>query len=395
MKISVESRLFSCTIYKISRNFSEAKKNCKYMQSPFKQEIIGDIFAKLQESLHLWYGKNATLAFEQPQVEIMRYSFILQFQINNPDCKDSIIIVKIDRCPDDVNIEQAISKKDINLEAQQEYFLMKSIEKVIKKVDLPELDAVKMLAYFPEWNAIVMEKLPGITLREHFVNKNMLLNLEKECKLILKASYHSGKWLRIFHNQVGKMSWQPLVIDEWLEKVRVDFEYTYPNFDKDADVSSLFNNFRQSAEKLAGYPVQYSILHGDFHMKNILVMEDGSVAGFDPHSYSRGPVYDDLTRMAIDTMTLKFHILSLGLLVNKKLNKKCLSSFLKGYFTGEEFNQDIFSLFTASAYLKKWRDDEVQLRKFTKNKLIRRIVSFFVRIYFVKSIRNELANVKI
>lgn len=362
------------------------------MQSDNNQRIIRKISEKLQHSLYHWYGANAVLNSQQPFVERMRYSFILHYQVNLKSNNNPSLIVKINSSPDFVNIERAISSTGGSTNAEKEYFLMKSIENTIKNTGKPTLDAIRMLDFLPEWNAIVMEKFPGKILREHFIERILFFGQEENRKFIEKTLYHSGDWLRIFHNQIGKKERLPFLVDDWLEDVNISFDYLRPRINRVAEIDSIHQKFVQISDKLINCSVQYATLHGDFHMKNVFVKEDGSIACFDPHPSKRGSIYRDLARMAIDPMTIKFQVLSRGLLIRRKFSTKCLSSVLKGYFQEDSLNPIFFTLFTASEYLRKWRDDEYQLRKLTRNNpLLRQILSSYISTYFVRSIRRELA----
>ena len=356
--------------------------------------VVDKISDRIASCIPDWYGSQASLFATPPVIEKKRYSFLLHYFVKRFDQEDVSILVKIDSRPEIKNIEEAIQKPELLELHKAEYTTMRSIEEIVRGKNVEGIKSIRMLGYFPEINAIIMEKFEGKTLRSLVLNKKTLLRQKNNNVLIRKTGSNAGRWLRMFHENVGEKKLKPFEPTLWLKLVH-DYLSQITYYSENKKAKFLYEEFEIAAHKLSDQPVLYSILHGDFQMNNILYMKDGSVACIDPNAPKNGMIYMDIARFILDPHTLKLQVLSQGLAIRSDIVELFRQSFLKGYYDNESYNQKFLHLCSAFVFLKKWHNNEriIPHLKFTAIKHSRDVLSLYIRRYYLYKISNELSEV--
>jgi hypothetical protein len=96
--------------------------------------------------------------------------------------------------------------------------------------------------------------------------------------------------------------------------------------------------------------------HGDFHMRNVLILDGDDTLCFDTaFEFSDSPYYDMGTFIA-DLKSRRSRILRWGLLPSDHETRVLSNAFLTGYFQGEKWDVRLLSLYEGRFLLQKWNE---------------------------------------
>jgi aminoglycoside phosphotransferase (APT) family kinase protein len=97
-------------------------------------------------------------------------------------------------------------------------------------------------------------------------------------------------------------------------------------------------------------------LHGDFHLGNVQVDDDGRVVALDTALLRRGSAHADVGKFLADLKTRRGRILRRGWIPGRRTTDALERAFLEGYF-GAETSPDLATLrlFEGWYLLRKWR----------------------------------------
>jgi hypothetical protein len=102
--------------------------------------------------------------------------------------------------------------------------------------------------------------------------------------------------------------------------------------------------------------------HGDFHLRNVLVLSQGGVLGFDTALERVDSPYYDLGKFVADLKTRRATLLRLGLLPPPGLIQSLTQSFLSGYLGGSPRPGPSLALYEGFFIVQKWVESLRQVR---------------------------------
>ena len=109
----------------------------------------------------------------------------------------------------------------------------------------------------------------------------------------------AGDWLDAFHT-INRAEEQPFDPSPVLKKVRRKLDGVRGTFQLKR-LASISDRYEQLGRNLAGHPVEYVVLHGDFTPRN-LFWSDGQAVGFDTLGSRRGVALEDICRFFMYVM---------------------------------------------------------------------------------------------
>lgn len=277
----------------------------------------------------------------------MRWSNLFFLTVEGPPGTQKLV-AKIVHFPDQTTPELSWTSEELLIRGQREYDSMKRIADHFEAQPDKLLCTLTPRTYLREINAIVMDYVDAEPLYERYgtVSGEKL----EEAKRMMERT---GQWLRWFH--------------------QLSFEDAEPKrrFTPADSLTSLLgeveklHRFGVYPDRLAGWERAIQKLgtinsaarswsHGDFHMRNVLVLEGGKILGFDT-ALERvdHPAYD-LGKFVADMQTRRDRILRLGLRPSRQTIQALTDAFLSGYGTHEGNDRLALALYEGRFIFQKW-----------------------------------------
>lgn len=359
------------------------------MQTDVVNTLLSEITSKVEENLSNWYGNNATLV-HPPEFQPRNWSVFIRYKVNTVDNGQKAILVKIRRLRDS-ELMDSINNEGLRHEGREDFEALKTIEGLFGENGTLEsvkgvYSTVRPLAFFEESSALVMEELDARPLRKKFMKIKTAFNAEWQEHIVTLLN-SAGRWLRIYHEQLGNRQDGPFFdnsIREIMEKNLQTIETT-----SRLDFSALRKTLDTAQNELKDATLTHGLLHRDFNCANVLVSQDGRIGVLDFH-FVRGPIYIDIAKILTDIQTYSLQAFSQGTFINSKLMKRFHQSVLSGYFGDEELNAKALNLYSVFAILEKWEADEEKLLEGTDKFHIRALAPFR-RNYYMRLVNSYAA----
>ena len=352
------------------------------MQPDVVNNLLSEITSKLKENLSDWYGANATLV-HPPEFQPRNWSVFIRYKVNTAENEQKAILVKIRRLRDS-ELMDSINNPGLRQEGRDDYEALKVIQGLFgENGTQTEVKGVyctvRPLAFFEESSALVMEELDARPLRKKFMKVKTAYqsDWQEHIAFLLKSA---GRWLRIFHEQLGYMKEGPFFdnpIREIMDKNLQTVETT-----SRLDFSEIRKKLDSAQVKYKDMTLSHGLLHRDFNCANVLVSNDDRIGVLDFH-FVNGPIYIDIAKILTDIQTYSLQSFSQGTFINKGLMKKFHQSVLNGYFGDEAPIENALNLYSVFAILEKWQADEEKLLE-GKDKFHIRALAPLRRNYYMR-----------
>jgi len=220
--------------------------------------------------------------------------------------------------------------------------------------------AIRPLVLYEDLHAVVTEEADIRTLKSVFQSPNMFVEGEarKTFEEYLKLT---GRWLRIFHDQIGRVEDGILFTEALYQSVQENLK-DIQSQTKHRDLSKISDLVDTLYKRYDKITVPYRILHEDFHLANVFVSGDGRICSFDPHNQP-GALYLDLAKFITDLETTRMLVLTNGFMVPLPRLKMFNEAFLQGYFEAEYIDHFALNLFRLLTLIQKWAENEIKLAR--------------------------------
>jgi hypothetical protein len=317
----------------------------------------------------------------KPVIQLRDWSFFIRYEIGIPGDQQKAIFVKIRRHPDK-SIPESINDPGLKEEGLNDFRALQSIEGFIRNKEpavneaAPDAQgifqsteinyycAVRPLAFFDEWSALVMEQLEAVPLRKKFLDFRTAYNQAWQDQLATFC-YRSGRWLRVYHEQLGQLHAGPFFSDNIHNIIERNLQFiqTSSHF----DLTSLRKTLDQTRVKSKYLTLPHGLLHWNFDCANILISTDNRVGVLDSH-FIEGPIYVDITKIMTDLQTYSLQTLSYGWFIRAGMINHLHQSILRGYFGEEPYSKTALTLYSIFSVLEKWQSDEETLQQTGKDR---------------------------
>lgn len=325
------------------------------------QEIIQRLSDHLETHLENWFPPEATLDTDGYTVEMRHFSFLIRYEVHGANCADEAIFVRIPRKPQFDALAQAV-QADAELKAETKKYL-EGTTAIANAFAGTDFCYIRPLGSLPSFNAVVTEEVRSRSLRDLFDEPNMIVGRKKSDQAFAGYLQESGRWLRYYHQRVGKSSVETLSHADAITAVDHDIDKLAMWTEKAVDLTWLRRQCYALAETVAGRSVSFARLHGDFHYANILLAKNGRVGGIDANAgTARRAIYVDIAKLIIDPLTIKRQWISYGLTFSPRRAQPFTDAILRGYFQQQYVDRELLTFYMLLALMDKWTYLEKRLK---------------------------------
>lgn len=356
--------------------------------------VIEQITTYIQSCLSAWFGNGASLALAAPGLRRRKWSFFIRYLVNRPAAPPLGLLVKVPRLKQMASLADAAAAQELVPFTQIEYETLVQVSAAFEREGMHAFRAIRPVAFLARWNAIVMEELPSQPIKNLLSRPGMILGIEEDWRPLINALLNAGRWLRIFHTQIGRVEMQPL-LDQHIGR---EIEETVTELEQEnhgrADLEPTRQMLKSRLEHIGDIFVPVANLHTDMTCANIFVTPDGRVGVLDPGASVRAPVYKDLAVILNDVRTRFVQVMTNGRGYPAERLEECKRAVLQGYFGAAPFDEDVLALYSALAVIHKWAQDERELRETRGSRLVAPLVSPYLRGFFRSELMRYLSPVE-
>lgn len=316
---------------------------------------------RIRADLPSWYGTDAKLV-GVPKFFSRHWSFIVRYLVQVSDMDVKAILVKI-KHTENMSLSEAILSQKMGQEAKDEYETLVKIQIIFSRGGNSYMFlAIRPLALYEDLNAVVTEEADIRTLKSLFQSSNMLV--EGEARRTFEEYIKlTGRWLRIFHDQIGGVEDGILFPESLYQSAKENLKRIQSQA-KHRDLADISDLVDSLYNRLGNLTIPYRILHEDFHLANVFVSDDGRICSFDPHNRP-GSLYLDLAKFMTDLETTRMQVLTNGFMIPMPRLKMFNESLLQGYFDSEYIDHFALNLFRLLTLIQKWAENEIKLERST------------------------------
>jgi hypothetical protein len=304
------------------------------------REVISDLAEALTTRVPEWYGKSAKLKPEAAVLHTHPYSFFINYPVETPNGGQTLL-AKIHRKPDLMTLNDALAADWLRPIARDEYEISRAIWSAFEKENSPVCAAVQSLGFAEEWNAILMRKVNGASLKRYLLRLSVFLRLPAALAELMRYLEWSAIWLRVFHQRVGDVHDIPFPISDAVDWIDDILSRLGKHSNGQVDVMTFRTVLLKRLEEIGRLQVPVALLHDDFQCSNILVTTDGRACVLDYELNHRGCVYSDLATFLIDPQTRAVHILSGGRFFSSGFIQAFNQTVRSAYFDGKPFHKSV------------------------------------------------------
>lgn len=322
--------------------------------SPTEQEIIHKLTGAIIHKIPTWFDQQARFIHQAPTAIRYQNSFAFLYTLTLADQSSITLRVKIHRLEGNNSLASAIADPNLKIVGRKEFNFLKIIARGIQEQNDPQLGFIRPIAYLPRWNAIIMIELDAISFREIVFHPKMRLGDKHYRHRFEKAIYATGKWLRVYHQHLGKIEKKTFNADELGQKNAQRFKQIMQMGISNPSIEALRKKFIQVLKIINHRPATYAHQHGDFHFSNILLSPDDKVIiiDMDPRYQERLPIYADISALLTDIKVQKMLLKSLGFLMSESYLQKSQQLLLDGYFVDAPPDEIFLALYSATGMLR-------------------------------------------
>lgn len=237
----------------------------------------------------------------------------------------------------------------------REYEGLRLIESLFGDADPARHGVLRALAWLPEHDAVVMDRIPDPTLRAVLGRQSRLRIRPVAGRPDPRAWHNAGRWLRTYH--CARVPGLDQRLADRAATVALPGEYVGFLGETGHDSPLLRSLAEATADRLAAdLPQRLPLVvgHGDYVSQNVFADRTGRVTGFDPMPLWRVPPYEDIARFTVGVRLLPEQNLSQGLAFDRALLDTYERAFLEGYFGTDLFPYGAVHAFQALLLLDRW-----------------------------------------
>jgi hypothetical protein len=238
--------------------------------------------------------------------------------------------------------------------AAHEFAGLGDIERAVQDDD--RFRAVRPLAHLEDQATILMDYVPGVTLRDALMRRSRLrLPPAGQDRLTRDPWVQVGGWLRTFqcsvdhHGRPARQSRR----EEILERFDAYGRFLEERLGR-RPVAELAHRGAQLASHALPDPVPLATGHGDFAPRNMFVCPDGRLAVFDPLVRWAVPAYEDVGRFLVGLRLLGLQVHSHGLALNARLVDTADSEVVEAFRHGGSLQVAALRSYQLLLLLDKW-----------------------------------------
>lgn len=273
--------------------------------------------AALDAAVPLWYHPGARIvSLSGPETHAWSFQFDLAVAAGSERRR---LVVKIPRWEEAPTLDRTLAAGPQE-GTRREYATLEALAAAVAGNGDPGLMAVTPVAYLPEINAVVTERLEAAPLRSRL---GRWPGSEGRRAEVLRRA---GRALRLYHDAVAGAGEGPLDGDTLAAELEGEAARTGGG---PSPWPAALASLARQARKRHGERAVLGATHGDFNLANVLVTGEGRVAVLDPNLVP-GPLLADAAKLLTDLRMRRSRALALGLLGRRGL-AAAEAAFLEGY----------------------------------------------------------------
>lgn len=352
----------------------------RYANDSQDAALIETLTDRVEQGLAGWYGRASSLQTRNPQIRCYTNSFLLRYAVASSNGEKAILL-KIRRHPKMSSLTRATQTCELHTNIPEEY---ETLQHVYDRIgaEHPRFAALRPLAYFDEYFAIVMEEFPSHSFRQLLHNQRNASNAHDHVAVVQAIAERAGQLLRFFHEHVYSTAQSPYSTADILADAETYawrlHEYSRGRIDTRTILDQL-------GQKLAGKHIRaipYTSAHQDLTCDNVLYSKEGKVCLVDI-KVKPAPIYSDLGLLLIHPETFRDQIFRGGLYFSQQYLQNYRDSILHGYFAAASVDPFLVQIYAAIRVLDKWAMHQELFQKYKGAKRVfTRPLLPFVTAYF-------------
>jgi hypothetical protein len=288
-----------------------------------------------------------------PRVREMPWSTLYFLNIAGPDGRQCVV-AKIVHFPDQTAADVSWKSEELRLRGRREYESMARVHGHFAAATDCGLRALRPLGYLPEMNIVLMEYAAGVTLYDACAAPARLLTPAQR-RYAHRMMHCAGQWLRHLHTLpldgssserlFGPAAAYQALLEE-VERLR----------QRGVD-AALWPRWEEAQIALREVASDQQVwTHGDFHMRNLLILPGGRLLGFDTALERIDSPFYDVGKFIADMKTRRARILRGGLLPGARTVERLCAAFLDGYLGGQPLDRRRLALYEGRFFFAKWNE---------------------------------------
>lgn len=221
----------------------------------------------------------------------------------------------------------------------------------------PTFGVIRPLEHLSAASTILMDYVPGRTLRESFIAESRLMFAGRSARRRRPegAWRNAGAWLRNFHDVSPQSS---LPAHQSTRRDIIDQFEAYDDFLTNRLGSRAFGDIANRGAALAASvlpdELPLAVGHGDYAPRNMFVDVSGRITVFDPMPRWRVPCIEDLCRFLVGLRLLGLQLHSHGAAYSQQELERREREVISGYFAGNHAALAQVRCYQLLIMLDKW-----------------------------------------
>jgi serine/threonine protein kinase len=352
----------------------------RHANDPQDATLIETLTDRVEQRLAGWYGQASSLQTRTPQIRCYTNSFLLRYAVAN-SAGEKAVLLKIRRHPKMSSLTRATQTRELHTNIPEEYETLQHVYDRIGS-EHPGFAAIRPLAYFDEYFAIVMEEFPARSFRQLLQNRRNAIDTHDHLAVVRAIAERAGQLLRFFHEHVYSTAQSPysaadILADAETYALRLH-EYSRGRIKS----STILDQLGQKLSDKCIRSIPYTSAHQDLTCDNVLYSNEGKVCLVDI-KVKPAPIYSDLGLLLIHPETFRDQIFRGGRYFSQQYLQNYRDSILNGYFAAASVDRFLVHIYAAIRVLDKWA---MHQELFQKYKGVKRVFTRpllpFVTAYF-------------
>lgn len=262
-------------------------------------------------------------------------------------------VVKCPRAPEDEAELPGRDSRSLAARNRAEFSSLRAIEDHFARQDDRSLATIEALAYLPTVEGLLMTHFEGQPLFDRCLRFFDQLRPRRR-GLASEGVRRAGVWLRWFHQLPLEVLHDPIERgpEDAAAAIRVEIDALVKGrvAEGTLPVKPLEAVAREGRD-----PTRVAS-HADYHLRNVVLLDDGGVLGFDTALNRIDSACRDIGRFLADLRTRRARILAWACLPSERRVRRLERAFMAGY-ADPRLDRQTLALYEALFTLRKWRED--------------------------------------
>lgn len=318
--------------------------------------MYADDPASVQTALteHLTRAAGGRWTVEAPSHTMRRRWSVLYFlRGTGPGGARMRWVLKCPRAPEGEAHLPGRDSRSLAARNRAEFSSLRAIDDHFARQDDRSLATIDALSYLPTVEGLLMTQFEGQPLFDRCLRFSDHLRPRRR-RLATEGARRAGVWLRWFHQLPLDILHDPL--EEGPEDAAAAIRVEMDALVKGGVAERTLPVKRLEAIAREGRDPSRVASHSDYHLRNVVLLDDGGVLGFDTALNRIDSACCDIGRFLADLRTRRARILAGACLPSERRVRRLERAFMAGY-ADPRLDRKTLALYEALFTLRKWRED--------------------------------------